>query len=183
MREDKTRWNEKYRNAPPPQQPSPFLIKHLSRLKGKEVLDIAAGMGRHARVLADHGCRVDALEYSDVALEALESIEGVRPIEMDLDNVCPLGKTYDAIVCFNYLNRDLYPFITTHLKRGGILLFETFVNDAANEEAPSNPDFLLEKNELLRVFCALYIFDYSERFVHRNDGKRSLVASLAAIKR
>ncbi|WP_456390416.1 class I SAM-dependent methyltransferase [Hydrogenimonas sp.] len=182
MRRDKKRWDEKYRTSQPPQKPSQFLIKHIQRLKGKEVLDIAAGMGRHAKALASHGCRVDAIEYSDIALEALANIEGVHPIEMDLDNICNLRKKYDAILCFNYLNRDLYPFMTSHLKQGGTLLFETFVDDKANEDTPSNKSFLLEKNELLRVFCNLYIFDYSERFIRRNDGKKNLVASLAASK-
>ncbi|WP_300366349.1 bifunctional 2-polyprenyl-6-hydroxyphenol methylase/3-demethylubiquinol 3-O-methyltransferase UbiG [Hydrogenimonas sp.] len=180
MIEDKLKWNEKYRSQPAPKHPSDLLIRHVEKLKGREVLDIAAGLGRHAQYLADHGCLVDAIEWSDVALESLKKIPRVNAIEADLEDGCFLTKKYDAILCFNYLNRNLYPVMLSHLKRGGILLFETFVEDDANEGSPQNPDFLLKKNELLHIFCPLYIIEYSEKFVTKENGQRSLLASLAA---
>jgi len=182
MLEDKHRWNERYKTFPPPQNPSDLLLRYIDRIKGKDVLDIAAGLGRHSRILAERGFRVDAIEYSDVALESLRKILGVNAIEMDLENGCNLEKSYDAILCFNYLNRDLYDFMIKHLKDDGIILFETFVFDEENECAPKNPDFLLRKNELLNVFSSLHIIEYKESYVIKQDGQKALMASMAAIK-
>ncbi|SFP25436.1 class I SAM-dependent methyltransferase [Hydrogenimonas thermophila] len=183
MIEDKYRWNERYKTLPPPQNPSDLLLRYIDRIKGKDVLDIAAGLGRHSRILAENGCKVDAIEYSDVAIESLRKIIGVNAIEMDLENGCSLEKSYDAILCFNYLNRNLYDFMINHIKDNGIILFETFVFDEENECAPKNPDFLLRKNELLKVFGSLHIIEYKESNVIKQNGQKALMASMAAIKK
>jgi len=181
--EDKIRWNEKYAAQPVSLKPSPLLLEHLEEIGGKEILDIAAGMGRHAGYLANMGFFVDAMEFSDIALSRLSSIPGVRAIERDLDTVKEFPKEYDAILCFNYLNRRLFPLMQRHLLPGGMLLFETFVEDEKNESVPQKPEYLLKKNELLEAFKDLYIIDYREKFIYRQDGKRALLASLAALKR
>ncbi len=183
MIEDKKRWNEKYATLPISMKPSSLLTEHLDEIGGKSVLDIAAGMGRHAGYLANLGFNVDAMEFSDMAISRLSSIPGVRVIERDLDEIEDFPKSYDAILCFNYLNRRLFPIIRKRLLPGGVLLFETFVEDERNEGAPGKKEYLLRKNELLKVFNELYIFDYKERFVERQNGRRALMASLAAIKR
>jgi len=164
-------------------KPSSLLTKHLDKISGKSVLDIAAGLGRHAGYLANLGFHVDAVEFSDTAISRLSSIPGVRVIERDLDEIEDFPKSYDAILCFNYLNRRLFPIIQKRLLPGGVLLFETFVDDEGNEGAPGKKEYLLRKNELLKAFGELYIFDYKERFVERQNGGRALMASLAAIKR
>ncbi len=183
MIEDKERWNEKYATLPISLKPSPLLTEHIDEIGGESVLDIAAGMGRHAGYLANLGFKVDAIEFSDTAISRLSSIPGVRVIESDLDEIDDFPKSYDAILCFNYLNRRLFPIIKERLLPGAILLFETFVDDERNEGAPGKKEYLLEKNELLKVFGELYIIDYRERFVERANGRRALMASLAAIRR
>ncbi|WOE68751.1 class I SAM-dependent methyltransferase [Hydrogenimonas thermophila] len=183
MIEDKHRWNERYKTLPPPQKPSDLLLRYIDCIKGKDVLDIAAGLGRHSRILAERGYSVDAIEYSDVALESLREISGVNAIEMDLENGCNLEKSYDAILCFNYLNRDLYNFMINHINNDGIILFETFVFDEENECAPKNPNYLLKKNELLKVFSSFHIIEYKESNVIKQNGQKALMASMAAIKK
>ncbi len=183
MIEDKQRWNEKYAKMPVSMKPSALLTEHIDKIGGKYVLDIAAGMGRHAGYLANLGFKVDAMEFSDAAISHLSSIPGVKAIETDLDEIEDFPKSYNAILCFNYLNRRLFPIISNRLLPGGVLLFETFVEDEKNEGTPGKKEYLLKKNELLKVFNELYIFDYKERFVERQNGQRALMASLAAIKR
>ena len=182
MIEDKYRWNERYKTLPPPQNPSDLLLRYIDRIKGKDVLDIAAGLGRHSRILAESGCKVDAIEYSDVALESLRKIPGVNAIEIDLENGCSLEKSYNAILCFNYLNRDIYDFMISNLNKDGIILFETFVFDEENECAPKNPEFLLKKNELLKVFSSLHIIEYKESYVIKQSNQKVLMASMVTVK-
>ncbi len=183
MIEDKLRWNERYKNSPAPLKPSGLLLRYIEKICGKHVLDIAAGMGRHAGYLVNLGFYVDAVEWSDIAISRLSSIPGVTTIEADLDIIKDFEKEYHAILCFNYLNRRLYPLILRHLLPNGILLFETFVEDERNEGIPQKPEYLLKKNELLSVFKELYIIEYKEEFICRPGGQKALMASFAAIKK
>jgi len=70
-----------------------------------------------------------------------------------------------------------------NLNKDGIILFETFVFDEENECAPKNPEFLLKKNELLKVFSSLNIIEYKESYVVKQNGQKALMASMAAIKK
>ncbi len=182
MKEDKIRWNEKYRSQRPPEHPSELLVRHIDLLENRKVLDIAAGMGRHAAYLARHGCRVDALEWSDEALRQLRTIEKVNAYEVDLDVGDLPEQKYGGIVCFYYLNRRLFPMIFDRLEPGGVLLFETYVADKCNEGAPTNPDFLLKKGELAEAFSDLEILEYTEKLTTREDGRIAMLASMAARK-
>ena len=182
MREDKIRWNEKYRSQSAPERPSELLVRHIGLLENRRVLDIAAGMGRHAAFLARHGCRVDALEWSDEALRRLRTIEGVETYEVDLDIGELPQRKYGGILCFYYLNRRLFPMIVDRLEPGGVLLFETYVANERNEGAPSNPDFLLKKGELPETFSDLEILEYTEKLTKREDGRTAMLASLVARK-
>lgn len=53
-------------------EPEPLLLEHLEQLdRSKPVLDIGAGQGRHTLPLARAGWRVEALDPSQVALDAI----------------------------------------------------------------------------------------------------------------
>jgi SAM-dependent methyltransferase len=118
---------------------------------GGAVLDLACGMGRHARLLARMGFEVDAVDR-DPSLFA-EVPEGVRLAAADLEaGPWPYeGRAFDGIVVTNYLHRPLLPRLVASLEPGGLLVYETFA--AGNERfgKPSNPDFLLRHGELLEA--------------------------------
>lgn len=136
--------------------PSPWIRRFLSLLEpGGDVLDVACGSGRHARLLRNAGHRVIGIDRDSSAIAALIG-DGIEGQVLDLEN-SPDGRPswpfaagrFAGIVVTNYLYRPLLPLLADGLKPGGILLYETFAvgNEAFGK--PSNPDFLLRPGELL----------------------------------
>lgn len=176
--DDKTRWNYKHRNVPMPMTPSAIIVKHLNHVTDKRALDIACGIGRNTRYIAELGYTVDAVDLSDYALSQIECSKRIHTIETDLTHYTIAPNHYDLIVNINYLERKLFPSISQGLKSGGVLIFETFI--IAHEEGysnPSNPDFLLEPNELLHEFRDLEVVFYEERDDVNMQGEKVKIAS------
>ena len=150
--EDKHKWNKKYQNNPIPDTPIEFLTKYAKLAIGKQALDIACGMGRHSKYLAEHGFEVDALDVSSLAIESLQNIPHIHAKEVDFDTYRLPKEKYDLIVCTFFLKRELFSQITEALKSGGILIYETFVYHPENEQVPSKRSYLLEEGELENAF-------------------------------
>jgi SAM-dependent methyltransferase len=140
---------------------------------GGRVLDLAAGTGRHARLLVDMGFAVTAVD---------RDVEGLRPLagtlcevrELDLEagqlevgTAWPLGGGYDGIVVANYLHRPLFAAIAAGLAPGGIVIYETFALGNERFGRPRNPDFLLRPGELLEVFAGLTSLAFEQGEVAR----------------
>jgi SAM-dependent methyltransferase len=132
--------------------------------RGGRVLDLAAGGGRHTRLLLDMGFRVTAVDRDIAGLQPLaaEARCEVRQLDLETGAQWPLDGDYDGIVVTNYLHRPLLAPIAAALAAGGVVIYETFM--AGNERLgrPRNPDFLLQPGELLRVFQALTIAAFEQ---------------------
>ena len=152
----------------------------LIRPSGR-VLDLAAGGGRHARLLLDRGFAVRAADRDVAALRGLAG-PNCEIVEIDLETGVqwPLGGGYDGIVVTNYLHRPLLPEIESALAPGGILIYETFARGNERLGRPVNPDFLLEPGELLRVFSALTVIAFEQGEV--SAPRPSVIQRLAATK-
>lgn len=182
--DDRKRWNEKYRSMEAPSNPIKLVEEFFEISRGKEALDIACGMGRHAKFLASHGYKVDALDISSVAISSLRDIKNVYPREVDFDTYTVEKEKYDLIVCTYFLDRSLFPKIYTALKEGGILLYETFVYHLENEKAPKNKSFLLQKGELESQFSDQYeILHLKEDWGKDAQGFKAMIGSMAAKKK
>jgi len=155
---DKEKWNKKFQEMPDllaPRPPSALVKRFAQNGTGKEALDLACGGGRHTLFLSGVGFHVDAVDISSVALKRLTSKINpslVTLYEADLDSYMPEYGKYDLIVKTNYLDRDLIERAKAGLKKGGIFIVETYMEDDANEKKESNPDFLLKKDELPGIF-------------------------------
>ncbi len=184
MIEDKHRWNKKYETAPMPSDPIKALVDHIDRIKaGAKALDIACGKGRHTHLIASKDIFVDAVDCSDVALDALDKSSFINPIDADLDYYTIAPYSYDLIVCTNFLSRRLFPFMKDGLREGGVVVFETFM-ECFHPDAhqPTNTEYLLRKNELLHTFLALDVLFYEERQEVNLRGEVIKVATLVAQK-
>ena len=138
-------------------QPSAW-VRRFARLirSGGRALDLAAGSGRHTRLMLDMGFRVTAVDRD---IEPLQPLAGercdIRALDLESGETWPLGGGYDGIVVTNYLHRPLFAPIAAALAPGGILVYETFALGNERFGRPRNPAFLLRPGELLAAFAAL----------------------------
>ena len=92
------------------------------------MLDLAAGGGRHTRLLLDRGYRVRAVDRKTAALAPLAGLNCiVEAIDLETGVPWPLGDVHDAIVVTNYLHRPLLPAIAKALAPGGVMIYETYM--------------------------------------------------------
>jgi SAM-dependent methyltransferase len=164
--------------------PSPWILRFAPLIpRGARVLDVACGGGRHARVLAARGCRVLAIDRDAAALASLANVTGVETRALDLEGgAWPLpGERFDAIVVVNYLHRPLFPHLLAALAADGVLLYETFARGNEAYGRPTNPDFLLVRDELLqRIRERLVVVAFEQGRVTA-PGRDAVIQRLAAI--
>jgi SAM-dependent methyltransferase len=135
--------------------PSAWVERWAPLIPPGEVLDLACGSGRHARLLARLGHPVLALDRDAEALASLEGLREVRTLRAELEDGSPwplAGRQFAGVVVTNYLHRPLFPRLLEVLGRGGILVYETFAQGNESFGKPSNPAFLLRPGELLQAF-------------------------------
>jgi len=181
---DRQSWEARYATTPAGRPPSEFLQRCLPRLAGGRALDVAAGNGRNAVLLARAGFEVDAIDISPTALAALREIaerEGlpIRTVEADLEHAPLPAGCYDLAVNIRFLQRSLFAPLADCLRRNGHLVFETFLLPQRQTGHPSNPDYLLAPGELQRVFAGMEILEYEEGLVAGETGNAWLARLLA----
>ena len=136
-----------------PQAASDWILAALRSLPPeREVLDIACGAGRHCRAALALGHRVCGIDIRSDGIADLMNHPGFTFFATDLENGpgMPLRpQSADAIIVTNYLHRPLFPAIAAAARPGGLIAYETFASGQERYGRPSNPDFLLRKNELL----------------------------------
>lgn len=143
------------------------------------VLDVAAGGGRHARLLAERGHQVTAIDRDT---SALKGIDGVEIVSADLEDGSPWplsGRRFDAVVVANYLHRPLMPTLLDTVAPGGVLLYETFMVGNERFGKPSRPDFLLSDGELLELVRGRFsVVAYEARLI--SEPRMAMVQRIAA---
>jgi SAM-dependent methyltransferase len=134
--------------------PSAWVTRWAHRLPPQgSVLDVACGYGRHARWFAARGYAVDAVDRNAEALATLAGVTNVTTLCADIEAgawPCAAG-AYACVVVTNYLHRPLFAHLLDALAPGGVLLYETFAMGNERFGRPSNPDFLLQPGELLKI--------------------------------
>jgi SAM-dependent methyltransferase len=143
---------------------SAWVLRFLPLIRsGGRVLDLAAGGGRHTRLLLDRGYAVRAVDRDTAALAPLAGPRcTVGELDLETGPPWPLGGGYDAIVVTNYLHRPLFSAVGSALAPGGVLIYETFALGNERLRRPRNPDFLLRPGELLVAFAELTIVAFEQ---------------------
>jgi SAM-dependent methyltransferase len=162
--------------------PAAWVKRFLPLIRqGGLVLDLAAGSGRHVRLLRDCGFAVRAVDRDTTALAALAGPRcELRQLDLEADDIWQLGEGYDGIVITNYLHRPLFPAIAGALAPGGVLIYETFARGNERFGRPRNPDFLLRSGELLEAFSTLTVVAFEQGQV--SAPRPAVIQRLAAVR-
>jgi tellurite methyltransferase len=164
-------------------EPSALLTDQLSWLPKGRALDLAMGYGRNALYLASRGYVVEGIELSEDAVsfcrgEAQKRGLPLEAIRVDLERHRLKSEAYDLVACFYYLDRDLFPQIKGALKRGGMVVYETFLIDQHERHGkPRRTEFCFARNELLSAFSDLRV-----RFYEEGEVEGTYIARLIAEK-
>lgn len=167
-------------------EPSRWIVRFAPLVTaGARVLDVASGTGRHARWFAARGMSVLAIDRDAAALNALAGVANVTTQALDLEGeTWPLaGQRFDAIVVANYLHRPRFAELIDLLADDGVFLYETFATGNEAYGRPSNPAFLLERDELVdRVRNRLVVVAFEQGRVVE-AARTSVLQRLAAVGR
>jgi tellurite methyltransferase len=153
-------------------------------------LDLACGLGQNSIFLKKHGLNMFGWDYSSVGLEQMKHHCALQKVDVnqrciDLVNTPWPNQQFDFICVTAFLDRTLCPQIVSHLKPGGILVYQTFnqVTDIAGESLtkPRRTQFLLAPGELLQLFSDLVPLLYHDEqglahSQHPLAGKALLIA-------
>jgi SAM-dependent methyltransferase len=134
------------------------------------VLDLACGDGHNGIFLAKKGLDVICCDSSEEALKnakQLAAMQGVSIetwcVDLEKKGTNPfIEDFYGGIIIFRYLHRPLISCIRKALKKGGVLIYETFTVQQAQFGKPHNPDFLLKPEELRNWFMDWELIHYFE---------------------
>ncbi|OUS13919.1 SAM-dependent methyltransferase [Rhodospirillales bacterium 47_12_T64] len=165
--------------------PSPWVLRFASHIpEGSNVLDLASGSGRHARLFLMTGHYVTALDKNTENLADIEDLPGAEILTADLEDSTPFpltGQKFGGIIVTNYLYRPLLPLLPDLLSPGGTLIYETFMDGNERFGRPRNPDFLLRPQELLNSFHGkLDIIAYEETII--TEPKPAVIQRICATR-
>ncbi len=138
------------------QNPPSDWVKRFADLMphGGVVLDLACGTGRNGRFFLNRGCEIVLLDKSIAAVADLTLNQHVEVIAWDLEQGpgWPFkGRCFDGIIVTNYLYRPIFGHLVDAIAPGGVLIYETFAQGNERFGKPSNPNFLLKKEELIEM--------------------------------
>jgi tellurite methyltransferase len=186
--QDANRWDARYKDDSRYitfEKPRPFLSNHVDLLPSRGLaLDVAMGLGGNAELLLLRGLNVIGIDISSVALKrARQRLPALMAVQADLTRFYLPDNTFDVIINFFYLQRDLWPNFIRALRPNGWLIFETLTVDFRTLQPDIDPNFLLAPDELRHAFATLEIVDYQEGWSTSDDGHLRPVAGLVAHKR
>jgi len=190
MKADQKRWDKRFgrKEFALGKEPNPLLKRHIHLLPKGRALDVATGEGRNAVFMAQNGFEVDAVDISEKGLKKARKLAREKRVKIntflvDLDRFHIEKERYDLVANFYFLKRRLIPRIRKGLKKGGKVIFETYLLEhrTLGTGGPKQAKYFLKPNEPLRLFRNFRILFYREG-IFNEGGRRKAVASLIAEK-
>lgn len=184
--DSKTQWDQRY-SRPAfifGKSPAQFLAENYQYIPYEgAVLDMGMGEGRNAVFLAQKGYKVTGVDLSSVAVKksyllAQEFGVKIKGVVGSLKDYKILPNTFDAIICFYWVDRAMVEKIKTWLKPGGILIYEGFTLRERDRDpvkrGDSSPDHFLKEQELIRLFPGMRVLKYEEP-LHEKEFRSSII--------
>ena len=131
-------------------QHSAWVARWIGQPRGHgRLLDFASGSGRHARLALARGFRVLAVDRDRALLDMIESKDlEARGEDLESGRWSFSAERFEVVVVTNFLFRPRLDLLPALLLPGGRLIYETFAHGNEAYGKPSNPDFLLQPDEL-----------------------------------
>jgi tellurite methyltransferase len=184
--DSKTQWDQRY-SRPTfifGKSPAQFLAENYQYIPYEgSVLDMGMGEGRNAVFLAQKGYKVTGVDLSSVAVKksyllAQEFGVKIKGVVASLKDYKISPGTFDAIICFYWVDRGMVEKIKTWLKPGGILIYEAYTlrereRDPGKRSDPLNDNYLREQ-ELIRLFPGMRVLKYQEP-LHEKEFRSSII--------
>jgi len=182
-------WNKRYKEGfySGAVDPHALVTKFWPLIPGRRVADIAMGSGRDALFLSEKGFFVTGVESSIEAINIAKKTTAqknlvVYPVLGNARRLPYRENTFDCVLVFYFLEREIVHEIRTLLKKGGILMYETFLKRQNDIDRPRNPDYLLDDSELIGYFKGFEVLFYEE-VLEKNGDKRKAIARAVGRKR
>lgn len=185
--DSKAQWDQRY-SRPTfifGKSPAQFLAEnyHYIPFEGT-VLDMGMGEGRNAVFLAQKGYKVTGVDISSVAVKksyllAQEFGVKIKGVVASLKEYKIAPGSFDAIICFYFVDRSLLDKIRLWLKPGGILIYEGYTlrekqRDPAKRNDPLGDAIYLREQELLKLFPGMRVLKYEEP-LHEKEFRSSII--------
>jgi len=167
MHPDRERWNAKYLAGRGGHGANVRLIMHRDRLTRGRAVDVAAGAGENAAILALAGWKTVAVDLSDEALarsrtRARELRADLSLVQADATRLPFRPGSFDTIVCTYFLERDSARRLPRLLRPGGTLFFMTH-RIGHQKYIPELPaPYCLEPGEVVSLFPELKLILHKE---------------------
>ncbi len=192
--DDRDRWNPRFADGSHAGElPDGFFVdtyqEYVQPLLGSggdqmQVLDVAAGAGRHGLWLAERGWRVTMVDVAEEGLAIARRRARGRNLDVDFQQSdleqqnaarAEWHESFHLVLCFFYLQRDLFPALADAVKPGGLVIYKTYTEEQRRfSGGPTQSLHLLRPGELLSAFPGLRILSYRETV--RDKGVAELVA-------
>ncbi|MBT3983689.1 MAG: class I SAM-dependent methyltransferase [Bacteriovoracaceae bacterium] len=189
----KTVWDKKYSRSSYVygKSPAKFLAENFDYLPlGGHVLDMGMGEGRNAVFLAGKGFKVTGVDISSVAVRKAKALAKeykvrIKTIVASLEKYDFRPETFDAIICFYFVDRKLNEKIRKWLKPGGILIYEshTLSQKKLSGYELTKDKYLLKEGELLGLFDDFKMLKYEEPLHKKEFIASGVFKKNVAIKR
>jgi len=173
------------------EDPNLFFANYINSIdqKGKLLLP-AEGEGRNAVFAARQGWEVHAFDSSKVAQQkaldfALSEKVVIKYDFLDLANFVPQPETYDLIALvfvhmFEGMRQAFHNKMVQSLKKGGIILVESFAKEQINNNTGGPPDvqMLHSTDTLKKDFQGLEILKLCQEHVMLDEGRHHGMADV-----
>ncbi len=181
-------WDSKYSDAKYVfgKKPAKFLALNYDYIPPEsKVLDMGMGEGRNAVFMARKGYKVTGIDISSVAVKKAKMLAneyGVRinTIVASMTKYKIPESSYDAIICFYYVDRKLHEKMLSWLKPGGILIYEshTDLQKTVKGNERYDEEYLLRQGEVLTMFKGMKVLKYEEP-LHTGEFTASIILKKA----
>lgn len=158
--------------------PAASLVHNIDYLKSSmRILDVGMGEGRNAVFLARKGHQVVGVDISQVAIQkakqlARESNVRIETVLTSMDKYNPAPGSFDVIICYYYVDKEIHAKFMEWLRPGGLLFYEAYTKRQPGGESSS---YHLGEGEVLGLFPGLRILKYEEP-LHREEFTTFIIA-------